>query len=186
MWSCTESARHTPSSPTRERRLLLLRQRLAAVHQVAARALRAGNVGQTARVENANRIRRPRRAEVQTRTHLREILLLVGRLQKRVVSKAGSIVALTQQPSQNLAWERGDGSYGLLLLRELRSDLDVVAKLRFNLLDLRRNRLSGFSQQTVRRCLRQTRGTKVVNNNFSTQWKDSRVSYAIVQCQEGE
>lgn len=77
--------------------------------QVATRALRTRNVGQTARVENANRIRRPRRTEIQTGTHLREVLLLVRRLQKLVVSKAGSIVALTQQPRQNLAvnvWKR--------------------------------------------------------------------------------
>lgn len=71
--------------------------------QVATRALRTRNVGQTARVENANRIRRPRRTEIQTGTHLREVLLLVRRLQKLMVSKTGSIVALTQQPRQNLA-----------------------------------------------------------------------------------
>lgn len=71
--------------------------------QVATRALRTRNVGQTARVENANRIRRPRRTEIQTGTHLREVLLLVRRLQKLMVSKAGSVVALTQQPRQNLA-----------------------------------------------------------------------------------
>ena len=76
--------------------------------------------------------------------------------------------------------------YGLLLLRKLRSDLAVVAKLRLNLLDLLRNRLSGFSQQTVRRSLRQTRSTKVVNNNFSTHSATAVTSYAIFKCQEGE
>ena len=58
--------------------------------------------------------------------------------------------------------------YGELLLGKLGGNLDVVAELGFNLLDLLRNVLSGLSQKTVRSSLGKSRSAKVVNNNFST------------------
>ena len=58
--------------------------------------------------------------------------------------------------------------YGELLLGKLGGNLDVVAELGFNLLDLLRDVLSRLSQETVRSSLGKSRSTKVVNNNFST------------------
>ena len=58
--------------------------------------------------------------------------------------------------------------YGELLLGKLGGNLDVVAELGFNLLDLLRDVLSRLSQETVRSSLSKSRSTKVVNNNFST------------------
>ena len=90
------------SASTREALLFLLRQCLAAVQKVAAGALRAGNVVQAAHVENADGVGRPRSREVEARTHLRQILLITFRVQKRLVGEPLRVVALAQQPGQYL------------------------------------------------------------------------------------
>ena len=72
------------------------------MEQVAARALGAGDVIQSAHVEDADGVGRPRRGEVETRTHLRQELLVALRVQERLVGEALGVVALAQQPGQHL------------------------------------------------------------------------------------
>ena len=139
------------------------------MQKITTRALSTRNVGQTTSVENANGVGRPGSREVETRTHLREELLLVRSLQEGLLSKSSHIVALAQKPGEDLhCYKESGGFYSELLLGELGGDLDVVAELSINLLDLLRNVLSGLSQETVRSSLGKSRSAKVVNNNFST------------------
>ena len=78
--------------------LLLLGKRLSAMKQVATRTLGTRNIGQTTSVENANGVGRPSSGEIKTRTHLREILLLIRSLQESLFTKTSHIVTLTQKP----------------------------------------------------------------------------------------
>lgn len=154
---------------TSKSNLLLLSQRLGAVQKVTTRALGTRNVGQTTSVENANGVGRPGSREVKTRTHLGEELLLIRSLQEGLLSKSSHIVALAQKPGEDLhCYAKSGGFYSELLLGELGGDLDVVAELSINLLNLLRNVLSGLSQETVRSSLGKSRSAKVVDNNFST------------------
>ena len=73
------------------------------MQKVATRTLRTGNVVQTAGMENADRVRRPGSREVQTRTHLGQIVLLIVLLQERLASKTFRVVALAEQPGKHLA-----------------------------------------------------------------------------------
>lgn len=57
--------------------------------------------------------------------------------------------------------------YSLLFIGEFGSNLNVIAKLGFNLLNLLRNILLRNSQKIFSSSLSETRCTKVVNNNFS-------------------
>ena len=83
------------------------------MEQVAAGALGAGDVIQPAHVEDADGVGRPRRGEVEARTHLRQELLVALRVQERLVGEALGVVALAQQPGQHLyvtRRERGERS----------------------------------------------------------------------------
>ena len=166
-------------SATSEGSLLLIRQWLTAMEKVTTRTLGTRNIRQTTSMENANGIRRPRSREVKTRSHLCQILLVIRSFQKGFSSKTRRIVALAEKPCQNLQIKHSPISHRHLILRQLRSHLKIVAELGFNLLNLLRDILSGFSKQTVGGSLCQTRSTKVVNYNFSARQTSDKGSYSI-------
>jgi len=79
-------------------KLLLVCQRFTAVKKVATRTFSTRNICQTTSMEDANRISRPRSREVETRSHLCQILLIIRGFQKGFSSKAVRIVALAEKP----------------------------------------------------------------------------------------
>ena len=138
------------------------------MQQVAAGALRTGNVVQAAHVEDADGVGRPRRREVEAGTHLRQVLLVALRVQERLVGEPLRVVALAQQPGQHLCIMERRGDDNLLLGSEVGGNLEIVAELRLDTFNLLRHALLCLSQETLRGSLGETRHTVVMDNNLST------------------